>query len=418
MSIVKSSKNKNHLLLDGFRYRSANKSESIWRCYKNSCAGRVRFDGLQYLKCSAVASYYPPRRIINEALTIVSKEDGAAVPSYTSSQRTIERKRRKKYLPLPRPKSFGEIMIPMNSKKPTVVVDFYYMIMKIAPQLFEQLYVIHGYIYGRALPLVYCMAAGTAEVLYNEVFNVILQHLSGRPKTITIGFEKAVENVIGRSLPTTSISGCFFHFKQCLWRKIKSLGLQQSFVDDSQVRRCLKNFDCLAFVPVPFVIVEFEKTQESAPDLINSTNFVLLEIILLHVPMYVLDFVDYFEDTFIGRVIRNNRRRAPRFSVNMWNCFSRLDEELPRTNNSSEGWNRAIKNSARENPSIYESIADLRIEQHSNLILAEQLEAGVVKTRKRIKYEMLNEQLQQLASNFYLLPRDIYFKRARALFNF
>ncbi|CAF5108916.1 unnamed protein product, partial [Rotaria sp. Silwood1] len=114
-------------------------------------------------------------------------------------------------------------------------------------------------------------------------------------------------------------------------------------------------------------IVEFDKIQESAPGLINSTNFVLLEIILLHVPMYILDFVDYFEDTFIGRVIRNNRRRAPRFSVNMWNCFSHLDEELPRTNDSSEGWNRAIKNSARENPSIYESIADLRIEQHSNL---------------------------------------------------
>ncbi|CAF2128971.1 unnamed protein product [Rotaria magnacalcarata] len=150
---------------------------------------------------------------------------------------------------------------------------------------------------------------------------------------------------------------------------------------------------------VLFDFVEFNKIQESAPGLINN-------------------FVDYFEDTFIGRVIRNNSRRAPRFSVNMWNCFSRLDEELPRTNNSSEGWNRAIKNSARENPSIYESIADSRIEQHSNLILAEQLEAGIVKTRKRIKYEMLNEQLQQLASNFYLLPRDIYFKRARALFNF
>ncbi|CAF4475881.1 unnamed protein product [Rotaria socialis] len=323
MSIVKSSKNKNHLLLDGFRYRSANKSESIWRCYKNSSAGRVRFDSLQYLKVtdhvhapcpeesiaiefkskivdSAVASYYPPRRIINEALTIVSKENGVAVPSYTSSQRTIERKRRKKDLPLPRPKSFGEIMISDELKKPMI-----------APQLFEQLYVIHGYIYGRTLPLVYCMIAGTAEVLYNEVFDVILKHVSGRPKTITIDFEKAIENV--------------------------SLGLQQSFVDGpySQVRRCLKNFGSLAFVPVPFVIVEFEKIQESAPDLINNTNFVLLEIILSHAPMYVLDFVDCFEDTFVGRVIRNNRRRAPR--------FSRLDEELPRTNNSSEGWNRAIK---------------------------------------------------------------------------
>ncbi|CAF3356738.1 unnamed protein product [Rotaria socialis] len=321
MSIVKSSKNKNHLLLDGFRYRSANKSESIWRCYKNSSAGRVRFDSLQYLKVtdhvhapcpeesiaiefkskivdSAVASYYPPRRIINEALTIVSKENGVAVPSYTSSQRTIERKRRKKDLPLPRPKSFGEIMISDELKKPMVVI---------APQLFEQLYVIHGYIYGRTLPLVYCMIAGTAEVLYNEVFDVILQHVSGRPKTITIDFEKAIENVVGRSLSTTSIS----------------------------VRRCLKNFGSLAFVPVPFVIVEFEKIQESAPDLINNTNFVLLEIILSHAPMYVLDFVDYFEDIFVGRVIRNNRRGAPR--------FSRLDEELPRTNNSSEGWNRAIK---------------------------------------------------------------------------
>lgn len=122
MSIVKSSKNKDHLLLDGFRYRSANKSQSIWRCNKNNCAGRVRFDGSQYLTVtdhvhapcpeesiaiefkskivdSAVTSYYPPRRIINEALTIVSKGDGAAVPSYTSSQRTIERKRRKIELP-------------------------------------------------------------------------------------------------------------------------------------------------------------------------------------------------------------------------------------------------------------------------------------------------------------------------------
>lgn len=139
MSIVKSSRNKDQLLLDGFRYRRANKSQSIWRCYKNNCAGRVRCDGLQYVNVtdhihapcpeeliamefkskivdSAVTSYYPPRRIINEALTIVSKDDGTAVPNYTSSQRTIERKRRKKDIPLPRPKSFDDIMIPDGLK--------------------------------------------------------------------------------------------------------------------------------------------------------------------------------------------------------------------------------------------------------------------------------------------------------------
>ncbi|CAF4773337.1 unnamed protein product, partial [Rotaria sp. Silwood2] len=40
------------------------------------------------------------------------------------------------------------------------------------------------------------------------------------------------------------------------------------------------------------------------------------------------------------------------------------------------------------------------MEQHANLITAEQLQAGRVKVRKRVKYEHLDEQLQQLASTF------------------
>jgi hypothetical protein len=50
MSIVKSSKNKDQLLLDAYRYRRANKSQVIWRCCRNDCAGRVRFDGKGYVK--------------------------------------------------------------------------------------------------------------------------------------------------------------------------------------------------------------------------------------------------------------------------------------------------------------------------------------------------------------------------------
>ena len=50
--------------------------------------------------------------------------------------------------------------------------------------------------------------------------------------------------------------------------------------------------------------------------------------------------------------------------------------------------------------------------------MAEQLQAGLVKLRKRVKYERLDEQLQQLISTFHVTPRHLYFKRARALFNF
>ena len=52
-----------------------------------------------------------------------------------------------------------------------------------------------------------------------------------------------------------------------------------------------------------------------------------------------------------------------------------------------------IQNCARENPSIYESIKDLQMEQHANLILGEQLLAGLVKIQKRIRYELLDEKL-------------------------
>ncbi|CAF5214530.1 unnamed protein product, partial [Rotaria magnacalcarata] len=47
--------------------------------------------------------------------------------------------------------------------------------------------------------------------------------------------------------------------------------------------------------------------------------------------------------------------------------------------------------SVRQNPSIYESIKDLQMEQHARLIMAEQLQAGFVKKVKRIKYELLDE---------------------------
>jgi urease accessory protein UreH len=58
------------------------------------------------------------------------------------------------------------------------------------------------------------------------------------------------------------------------------------------------------------------------------------------------------------------------------------------------------------------------MEQHASLILGEQLQAGLVKITKRVKYELTDEKLQILASTFDVIPRNIYFKRARALFNF
>jgi len=132
MSIVKSSKTKDQILHNGYLYRRAKKSQIIWRCCRNKWSGRVRFDGTEYIKVTdhvhapmefksnissgATSSHDPPRRIIHQAFLSVYKKDGSAVPNYSSAQRTIERKRKKEYLPLPRPTSFNDILIPDELK--------------------------------------------------------------------------------------------------------------------------------------------------------------------------------------------------------------------------------------------------------------------------------------------------------------
>ena len=67
----------------------------------------------------AVISHDPPRRIIHEALLTIEQDDEAAVPSYSSSQRTIQRKRKKNDIPLPTPSSFDDIAIPAELTVPS-----------------------------------------------------------------------------------------------------------------------------------------------------------------------------------------------------------------------------------------------------------------------------------------------------------
>ncbi len=77
-----------------------------------------------------------------------------------------------------------------------------------------------------------------------------------------------------------------------------------------------------------------------------------------------------------------------------------------------------MQNSCREHPSIYQSIHDLKTEQHATLIFAEKAESGTIKIIKRALYEEIDERLQNLVANFNIYPRNEFFKRARALFNF
>ena len=54
------------------------------------------------------------------------------------------------------------------------------------------------------------------------------------------------------------------------------------------------------------------------------------------------NLLEYFEGTYIGRYRRNALHRTAMFPVVLWNMFHRTDEEIPKTNNSVEGWHRSF----------------------------------------------------------------------------
>ena len=138
-AIVHSSKGKDQLLVDGFRYRRANKSQTTWRCVRSNCAGRVTWDNAECITTTdhnhtpnpdellsiefrakinkrAETSTDPPRKIIHEAFLDIHPSDALAVSNYNSAQRSAERKRKKNEVLIPAPTSFDDIKIPEELK--------------------------------------------------------------------------------------------------------------------------------------------------------------------------------------------------------------------------------------------------------------------------------------------------------------
>ncbi|CAF1112166.1 unnamed protein product [Rotaria sordida] len=132
MSIIQSIRGKDQLILDGYRHR---RDKLVWRCVKDNCKGRARYDGLIYemyqdhicqapnpdeiekavfnheIRKKIEQCHDPPRLIIQGARLKLSSDAAATIPQYSASQRTIQRIRKDKDIPT-ESKAFADIVIP------------------------------------------------------------------------------------------------------------------------------------------------------------------------------------------------------------------------------------------------------------------------------------------------------------------
>ena len=70
------------------------------------------------------------------------------------------------------------------------------------------------------------------------------------------------------------------------------------------------------------------------------------------------------------------------FSIDIWNVYKRVNEDLPRTNNSLEAWHKVFELGCKKHPSVNKIIEQFRLEQQNADILYDQICSGDVYARK------------------------------------
>ena len=226
------------------------------------------------------------------------------------------------------------------------------------------------------------IAANKTQDTYMKLFEK-LTTLNGnlKPATIMVDFELAVINSLESIFPECEIKGCFFHLSQNIYRKIQENGLLKRYQEDCDFALIVRMIPALAFVPADEVIGAFENLSDIIPQELRSV-------------------ADYFEDFYIGRPQRRGRRQ-PTFSVTMWNMNLRSEEELPKTNNSVEGWHRSFQsNVGSYHPTLWKFITFIQREQALQQVHCIQVLAGHPSQPQRKKYADLNTRILTIVRSY------------------
>ena len=75
-----------------------------------------------------------------------------------------------------------------------------------------------------------------------------------KPMASMSDWEPAPRKAFKEIYPQIKIYGCWFHFTQCIWAKTQKLGLTQSFKDNIQVAKYIRQLMAIPILPAALII--------------------------------------------------------------------------------------------------------------------------------------------------------------------
>ena len=172
---------------------------------------------------------------------------------------------------------------------------------KVVPEIFYQLFIVHGVFRDHVVPLVYALLRRkNAETYQNLILEILKIAPRWSPRTIMLDFEQASIGAFESAFPNAALSVCYFHLRQSIHRKIqvseirwvinskfyflssiKELGHQNTYQNDAIFSHKVHKIASLAFLEPNSVVTGFERLSMDLGDDLE-------------------DILDYFERTYIG----------------------------------------------------------------------------------------------------------------------
>ena len=259
-----------------------------------------------------------------------------------------------------------------------------------APSIVTQIYAIHAAVNQRWFPLVIALMQRKCKESYKALFQVLKSEVRRRfrrnlaPDHISTDFEQAAISAAEEEFEDTEIEDCIFHLGQTFWRRMQGEGLASEYTNENneQLRSDFRSLLALAFVP-----------QEDVPDVFDQLAADAVGDLAL--------VFDYVEDNYVRGRRRGRGRSRPMFPPRLWNCYTRVLEELPRTTNTCEAWHRRLNILVgKHHPSLFVFLDQIQEEVGVIDFQMDRGHGGESPPKKRKKYEDLDTRILRIVSRY------------------
>ena len=262
---------------------------------------------------------------------------------------------------------------------------------KCTPSPYEQVFSILGRFHGFVIPLVTVLMGSRQVGNYRQIFSILkrkIRDLTGerfRPRTIVADFEQALISSLETEFPRSKVAGCYFHYTQNLWKRLRTLGLYLPYKRNRRLRRLVRSVMSIGYLPSALVRMNFHSLRLDQQTRVISRQYPVLRHWLL-----------YVENTYI------NGNWPP----NVWNVFDRNMSQ--RTNNNIESYHHTLNSDVEvHHPSLWVFIRKLKDQQVRSKHTIRNAHNGQEPPRRKRKWRRLENKLIRLKQDYNDGARDI-----------